>query len=199
MPACWMRATARASLKNRCTESVLAETWAWRTLIATRVLMVVCSATKTSPMPPRPARAMISKCPIVSPITRLHSSASWRAAGPPRPLPEWRDTFGPLMRQLLRVGLAAAAVSSAPVAADPATPQLSPLHRQREDAQRLHEQQRDLEQSQPAVPPPAVNRAPAAPAGEVRHTTRNAGLVLLGVAGISGLVALPLSASDGVG
>ena len=102
------------------------------------------------------------------------------------------------MRQLLRVGLAAAAVSSGPVAADPATPQLSPLHRQREDAQRLHEQQRDLEQAQPAAAPAAANRAPAAPAGEVRHTTRNAGLVLLGVAGISGLVALPLSASDGV-
>jgi hypothetical protein len=100
------------------------------------------------------------------------------------------------MRQLLRVGLAVVAVSSGPVAADPATPQLSPLHRQREDAQRLQDQHRDLEQAQPAVAPPAIHRAPAVPAGDTRHTTRNAGLVLLGVAGVSAIVALPLSASD---
>lgn len=100
------------------------------------------------------------------------------------------------MRQLLRVGLAVLAVSSGPVAADPATPQLSPLHRQREDAQRLQDQQRDIEHAQPAVAAPAANRAPAAPAGDTRHTTRNAGLVLLGVAGLSGLISLPLRGSD---
>jgi hypothetical protein len=103
------------------------------------------------------------------------------------------------MAQLLRVGLAVVAVSSGSAAADPATPQLSPLHRQREDAQRLHDQQRDLEQAQPALAPQAVDRAsaaPAAPVGETRHTTRNAGLVLLGVAGVSAIVALPLRASD---
>jgi hypothetical protein len=99
------------------------------------------------------------------------------------------------MRQLLRVGLAVVAVSSGPVAADPATPQLSPLHRQREDARRLHDEQRDLEQAQPAVAPPAVNPAPPAPAGDTRHTTRNAGLVLLGVAGVSAIVALPFRTS----
>src|SRR4051812_2455901 len=100
------------------------------------------------------------------------------------------------MRQLLRAGLAVVTVSSAPVAADPATPQLSPLHRQREDAQRLHDQQRDLEQAQPAVAAPAVVPAPAAAAGETRHTRRSAGLALLGVAAASILIAIPARVSD---
>jgi hypothetical protein len=102
------------------------------------------------------------------------------------------------MRQLLCVGLVAAAISGG-AAADPATPQLSPLHRQREDAQRLHEQQRDLERQAPAAAsPPATNRPPADAAAGVttRHTTRTAGLVLLGVAGLSAVVALPLRSSD---
>jgi hypothetical protein len=89
------------------------------------------------------------------------------------------------------------AVSGAPAAADPATPQLSPLHRQREDAQRLREQQRDLERPQPEAPSrPPTPRAPPAPAGATRHTTRNAGLVLLGIAGLSTVIALPLRSFD---
>jgi hypothetical protein len=99
------------------------------------------------------------------------------------------------MRQHLCAGLAAVAASGAPAAADPATPQLSPLHRQREDAQRLHEQQRDLER--PQAEAPATPRAPPAPAGATRHTTRNAGLVLLGIAGVSTVIALPLRTFDG--
>jgi hypothetical protein len=99
------------------------------------------------------------------------------------------------MRQLLCVGLAAAAAGSGGrVAADPAAPQISPLHRQREDARRLTEQQRSLERPAPreAVSAPAANPAPPVPSGGTRHTTRNAGLVLLGIAGASAIIALPL-------
>jgi hypothetical protein len=102
------------------------------------------------------------------------------------------------MRQHLCAGLAAVAVSGAPVAADPATPQLSPLHRQREDAQRLRDEQRELDRPQPSAPSaPAKGPAPPAPSGGTRHTTRNAGLVLLGIAGLSTVVALPLRTFDG--
>jgi hypothetical protein len=113
------------------------------------------------------------------------------------------------MRQLLCAGLAVLAVFGGSVAADPATPQLSPLHRQREDALRLREQQRDLDRPRPQAPsspsspspspsppssPSSPSSGPAAPvpSGGTRHTTRNAGLVLLGVAGLSAIVALPL-------
>jgi hypothetical protein len=103
------------------------------------------------------------------------------------------------MRQLLRVGLVAAVVApGAPVAADPATPQISPLHRQREDAQRLTEQQRSLERAQPADAASALmaNKPPRERSGVTRHTTRGAGLVLLAVGGVSAIVALPLRAFD---
>jgi hypothetical protein len=103
------------------------------------------------------------------------------------------------MRQLLGVGLAVAvAASGAPVAADPAAPQISPLHRQREDAQRLTEQQRSLERPLSIDPAstPEPNQPLPVPSGGTRHTTRGAGLVLLGVAGLSALVGLPLRAFD---
>jgi hypothetical protein len=97
------------------------------------------------------------------------------------------------MRQLLCAGLAVAVAGSAGrVAADPAAPQLSPLHRQREDAQRLTEQQRALERPEPREAGSAAQPAPRVPSGGTRHTTRNAGLVLLGIGGVSAIVALPL-------
>lgn len=99
------------------------------------------------------------------------------------------------MRQLLCVGLAVGLTGfGGRAAADPAAPQISPLHRQREDAQRLTEQQRGLESParREAVSAPAANPPPAVPSGGTRHTTRNAGLVLIGIAGVSAIIALPL-------
>jgi hypothetical protein len=93
------------------------------------------------------------------------------------------------------------------VSADPTTPQISPLHRQREDAQRLTEEQRGLDRTQPAGhlaegvdkerPPASTPQAAATPSFTGGgHTTRGAGLALLGVAGLSAVIALPLLALD---
>jgi hypothetical protein len=63
------------------------------------------------------------------------------------------------MRSLVATGLALlVAAHAGPLRADPGTPQLAPLHRQREDAQRLGEQLRGLDE------PAATPRAPRDPA-----------------------------------
>jgi hypothetical protein len=71
------------------------------------------------------------------------------------------------MRSLVATGLALGlAAQAAPLRADPGTPQLAPLRRQREDAQRLGEQLRGLDEpaAQPRLAPdparePARDRA----------------------------------------
>jgi hypothetical protein len=125
------------------------------------------------------------------------------------------------MRRVLVVGVSLAFVVSASphrVCADPTTPQISPIHLQREDAQRLRDQQRGLDGEPPVVTPaPRVPGAPAAPApgtpapvvvdptaaGAPRKPPpvpevhsgrgqRTAGIVLVGVAGLSALISVPL-------
>ena len=68
MPACLILLTATASLKNRWTCCLSAEMCGNSSLIATRVLMSLCSASQTSPMPPLPSSPMTRKFPITSPI-----------------------------------------------------------------------------------------------------------------------------------
>jgi len=66
------------------------------------------------------------------------------------------------MRSLVATGLALlVAAHAGPVRADPGSPQLAPLHRQREDAQRLGEQLRGLD-GQAAGPATAPRLAPGA-------------------------------------
>src|SRR5688572_29080643 len=99
------------------------------------------------------------------------------------------------MTRALRIGLAVAlalAATARASSADPATPQLSPLHRQREDARRLTEQQRRLEAPAPPPGQPAALTSPMPAQSSTRHSTRRTGFVLLGIAGVSALVALPL-------
>jgi hypothetical protein len=78
--------------------------------------------------------------------------------------------------------------------ADPSAPQLSPVHLQREDAQRLADQQRRLDRDNPppATMPGAQTPAAAEPATRTDRSRKIAGGVLLGVAGVSALVSLPL-------
>lgn len=109
------------------------------------------------------------------------------------------------MRRSLGADLAAAVAIAAcgggTVAADPSVPQLSPLHRQREDAQRLIEQHRGHDQP-PSSATATGTRTPATPqasGGGGRHTTRGVGLALLGVAGLSAIIALPLLTVDNPG
>jgi hypothetical protein len=74
--------------------------------------------------------------------------------------------------------------------AEPAAPDVDPVHGQREDAQRLAQQHHDLI----AAPPPAL---PAHPAQvemvETKKGQRIAGLALLSVGGLVALVALPVA------
>jgi hypothetical protein len=98
------------------------------------------------------------------------------------------------MPRALGVGLAI--VLAAPVVrADPDAPQINPIHLQREDAQRVHEQQRELDRE---PPPPAApveaarpERAQAPPDAGTDRTMRTAGVVLLGIAGLSALATVP--------
>jgi len=81
--------------------------------------------------------------------------------------------------------------------ADPDTPQLTPLHRQRDDARRLRDQLRGLDGEDPTEPAtvtalPSVP-APARPGSPVQ---RGVGAALLVVAGLSGLTALSLYAAS---
>jgi hypothetical protein len=104
------------------------------------------------------------------------------------------------MTRASRIGLALAlalAASGRASSADPAPPRLSPLHRQREDAKRLTEQQRALAAPAPQAPPAAVSSDPTNTS--TRHTTRATGVVLLGIAGVSAVVALPLLVAANVG
>ena len=81
--------------------------------------------------------------------------------------------------------------------ADPAAPQLTPLHGQREDAQLLTNQLRTLDHEQPAPAPP-VRAAPAIPAETVVHrdpALMGAGVVLLGISGVAALGTLTLYAA----
>lgn len=80
--------------------------------------------------------------------------------------------------------------------ADPSAPQVNPIHLQREDAQRVREQQRDLDHELPIpaaaapAPVPAPQAASTVPASGGPNT-HAIGVVLLGVAGASALGALP--------
>jgi len=86
--------------------------------------------------------------------------------------------------------------------ADPSAPQVNPIHLQREDAQRLRDQQRALDGDAPAVPAPVAPVAPATPVGEARkpppvpevhdgRTRRATGIVLVGVGALSTLISIP--------
>lgn len=82
--------------------------------------------------------------------------------------------------------------------ADPTTPQLSPIHLQREDAQRVADQQRTLDRDNPpptTMPGAQLASEPAKPA-MLNRSKRNAGLAFLGIAGISAVVSIPLLATD---
>jgi hypothetical protein len=76
--------------------------------------------------------------------------------------------------------------------ADPAAPPLSPIQGRREDAQRLREQQRELEREHP---PAAVAPAPPHPAAGDRSASRTVGVVLLSIAGASALTTVALYAA----
>jgi hypothetical protein len=104
------------------------------------------------------------------------------------------------MTRALRIGLAFALIATARASsADPATPQLSPLHRQREDAKRLTEQQRRLEAQAPPPGQPAALTSPMPAQSSTRHTTRRTGFVLLGIAGVSAIVSVPLLVAANAG
>jgi hypothetical protein len=101
------------------------------------------------------------------------------------------------MRRALGVGLAfALAAPTVPMrsaGADPSAPQVNPIHLQREDAQRVREQQRDLDHELPAPAAAAPAPVPAAvPDVSGGPNTHAIGVVLLGVAGASALGALPV-------
>jgi hypothetical protein len=115
------------------------------------------------------------------------------------------------MRRVLVVGVSLAFVvpaSAHRVCADPTTPQISPIHLQREDAQRLRDQQRGLDGEPPvATPSPGTPAAapvstgpdpasasrtpPPMPEVHNRRGRRTGGIVLVGIAGASALIAVP--------
>src|SRR5262245_5632920 len=104
---------------------------------------------------------------------------------------------GRIMRHLLPAGLVVAiAAPGGVVVADPSTPQLSPLHRQREDAQRLTGEQRGLDREHVAEPPSALPEPPTPTSTRPNQVARGAGFVLLGVAGLSAAIPLPLFTLD---
>jgi len=97
--------------------------------------------------------------------------------------------------RLLGVGLVIASVGSsvlpAGARADPTTPQISPIHLQREDAQRVHEQQRDLDRHPPSLGVP-IKPDQALPAPDAnRQSRRAAGIVLLVAGGVAALSSIP--------
>jgi hypothetical protein len=106
------------------------------------------------------------------------------------------------MRWLVATGLALLPVASA-AHAEPSTPQLSPLHHQREDAERLRDQLRGLDHDRPPAPavatPPSTPPSPppgAPPAPHAGHPTlRGVGVALVVIAGVSGLTTLTLYAT----
>lgn len=74
--------------------------------------------------------------------------------------------------------------------ADPAAPQVAPIHLQREDSQRIRDQQRSLDDAT-ASAPIAIAARPPAPVEVYSATGAHvAGGILLGVAGISALASL---------
>ena len=100
-----------------------------------------------------------------------------------------------------------AAANAHAVRADPTAPQVNPIHLQREDAQRLRDQQRVLDGDAPVAPAPI---APSTPVGEARkppptpevhsgRAQRGTGIVLVGVGALSAVIAVPfLLASSSV-
>jgi hypothetical protein len=100
------------------------------------------------------------------------------------------------MRRALGIGLAFA-IAGHPglVRADPSAPQVSPIHLQREDAQRVREQQRELDDDRPAPAAAPVPLPPISPDLPSGHDTRAAGMVSLGIAGVSALVAVPFASA----
>jgi hypothetical protein len=113
---------------------------------------------------------------------------------------------GGRMRRVLVVGVSLAFVAPHRVCADPTTPQISPIHLQREDAQRLRDQQRGLDGEPPAAPAPgapvpgapaptaagAPRKPPPVPEVHSGRGQRTGGIVLVGIAGVSALISVPL-------
>jgi hypothetical protein len=94
------------------------------------------------------------------------------------------------MRHSLTVAVAVTSLAGAPVGrADPSTPQVDAIQLRREDAARVVQQQGALDPEHTAAP---GARAAPAPVVEDRRGMQGTGVVLLGVAGATGLVALPL-------
>jgi hypothetical protein len=100
------------------------------------------------------------------------------------------------MPRALGVGLAIA-LAAPGVHAEPGATQIDPTHFRREDAQRIHEQHRDLDREPAPVVPALAStaslaREPPAPVVAAPDRTRHtAGIVLLGIAGVSGLATVP--------
>jgi hypothetical protein len=110
-----------------------------------------------------------------------------------------------MVRRALGFGLALVIAAHVVVRADPAAPQVAPIHLEREDAQRLREQQRGLDAQSGAVAPgaapgsavdapgPLVGRPVPAPAAAQVASVRGehiTGGVLLGISGVSAVVAV---------
>lgn len=89
-------------------------------------------------------------------------------------------------------------IAARAASADPTTPQLSPIHLQREDAQRVADQQRalDRENPPPATLPGSQLASDPAKTTAINRSKRNAGLAFLGLAGIAAVVSIPLLATD---
>jgi hypothetical protein len=92
------------------------------------------------------------------------------------------------MQRSLAAGLALViAAHAGGVRADPGAPQVDPIHLQREDAQRVREQQRELDRAPRAATAVPVPRPPIAADPPAHHDMRPVGVVLLGVAGVSAI------------
>jgi hypothetical protein len=76
--------------------------------------------------------------------------------------------------------------------ADPAPPQVNPIHLQREDSQRLRELQRTLERQNPAPVVKPASGTPAAPG----HASHVGGYLLLSVTAVAAVSSLPFLTSS---
>jgi hypothetical protein len=93
-----------------------------------------------------------------------------------------------LLPAMMTVTIVARSASAEP------PPDVDPIHAQREDAQRLAEQQRNVQ----LEPPPSTAIAPPSPVETTttNKTMRTVGILIVGLAGATGLVALPTAVSS---